>query len=520
MATYTSRLSAQARAQHVPLGQALREYAGSANRDKLLSLLLPVQRAARTLRLAEADGRCRGDLPSPALGARPTRRACCTACPTLERAGVVVRMPATWRASRPARPQVTATVGSRAPSAVGLDGLLDFRMDVMLDGEPLTEAEVAALLAGTEDLVLLRGQWVEVDRERMGRTMEQFQAAEALAARDGLSFAEAMRLLAGAAVTATTRPRPTRIGRASIAGPWLEQTLRALRAPDGDGRRSRSGAARDAAPLPEGRRRNGCTCWRGSASAPAWPTTWASARRSRCCRCCWWKRPVPQRCRPSLLVAPASLLGNWAAEIEKFAPSLKAVIVHPSAMPADQVKALHRPTGGGARSGDHQLWLAAAHPGARRDRLAVRHPGRGAGDQESERPPDQGGKGAEGQGAHRADRHAGREPPGRPVVDLRFLESGPAGQRQAVRALCQGPGRADAQSLRSAARAGAALHPAPDEDRQVDHRRSARQDGDQGAVRAVAAGRRRLYGQAVEDLAEEPRRTPTASSARASCWRC
>jgi hypothetical protein len=45
-ATYTTRLSAQAKAQHVPLGQALREYAGAANRDKLLSLLPPVQRAA------------------------------------------------------------------------------------------------------------------------------------------------------------------------------------------------------------------------------------------------------------------------------------------------------------------------------------------------------------------------------------------------------------------------------------------------------------------------------------------
>ena len=33
----------------------MREYAGAANRDKLLSLLLPVQRAAETLRLAEAD---------------------------------------------------------------------------------------------------------------------------------------------------------------------------------------------------------------------------------------------------------------------------------------------------------------------------------------------------------------------------------------------------------------------------------------------------------------------------------
>lgn len=46
LATYTTRLAANARAQHVPLGQALHDYAGAANRDRLLSLLMPVQRAA------------------------------------------------------------------------------------------------------------------------------------------------------------------------------------------------------------------------------------------------------------------------------------------------------------------------------------------------------------------------------------------------------------------------------------------------------------------------------------------
>ena len=48
LATYTTRLSAHAKAQHLPLGQALREYAGAANKDRLLSLLLPVQRAAES----------------------------------------------------------------------------------------------------------------------------------------------------------------------------------------------------------------------------------------------------------------------------------------------------------------------------------------------------------------------------------------------------------------------------------------------------------------------------------------
>jgi hypothetical protein len=46
LATYTTQLSSQARAQHLPLGRALSEYAGAANKPRLLSLLLPVQRAA------------------------------------------------------------------------------------------------------------------------------------------------------------------------------------------------------------------------------------------------------------------------------------------------------------------------------------------------------------------------------------------------------------------------------------------------------------------------------------------
>src|SRR3954470_6886331 len=46
LATYTTHLSSQARAQHLPLGRALSEYAGAANKPRLLSLLLPVQRAA------------------------------------------------------------------------------------------------------------------------------------------------------------------------------------------------------------------------------------------------------------------------------------------------------------------------------------------------------------------------------------------------------------------------------------------------------------------------------------------
>ena len=58
--------------------------------------------------------------------------------------------------------------------------------------------------------------------------------------------------------------------------------------------------------------------------------------------------------QPSLLVAPASLLANWAAEIDRFAPSLKALVAHPSAMPASELKTL-----GPERLGDVDLVITS-----------------------------------------------------------------------------------------------------------------------------------------------------------------
>jgi len=340
MATYTTRLSAQAKAQHVPLGQALREYAGAANRDKLLSLLLPVQRAAEHcdwLRPMIDAGEIFHPLRwGPGEAARFLR-----SLPELESAGVIVRMPATWRSNRPARPQVTATVGSRTPSALGLDGVLDFRMGVMLDGAPLTDAEIATLLSGTDDLVLLRGQWVEVDRARFERTMEQFRAAEELAARDGLSFAEAMRMLAGAAVTRDDKAVPDADWSQVAAGPWLAQMLQELRASNGAGVDPGPGLHGTLRPY----QRTG-TQWlhllSGLGLGACLADDMGLGKTIQVLALLLVEKARGAQGdtarRPSLLVAPASLLGNWAAEVEKFAPGLDAVIVHPSAMPAERIR--------------------------------------------------------------------------------------------------------------------------------------------------------------------------------------
>ena len=340
LATYTTRLSAEAKAQHLPLGKALQEYAGARNRERLLSLLMPVQRAAENCPWLKAMVDA-GDVFHPLRWSAQQALQFLKDVPALENAGVVVRMPASWRMNRPARPQVKATVGGNAPSQLGTDALLDFRMEVTLDGESLSAAEIKRLLAHSDGLALIRGKWVEVDHERLNRTLEQFEAIERRAATDGLSFGEAMRMLAGAGIAGDGAAGQEDVDWSqTVAGPWLAETLAALRRPDGLSR------------VDPGRFLHG-TLRPYQQAGVQWLYLLTQLRLGACLAddmglgktiqvlslLLVLKNEARENRKPCLLVAPASLLANWAAEIARFAPSLKTVVVHPSAEPAEKLKA-------------------------------------------------------------------------------------------------------------------------------------------------------------------------------------
>jgi hypothetical protein len=347
LATYTTRLSAQAKAQHLPLGKALQEYSGARNRERLLSLLMPVQRAGEQcawLKTMVDSGEIFHPLRwSPQQALRLLKDA-----PALESAGVVVRMPANWSMNRPARPQVKATIGGNAPAQLGVDALLDFQMEVTLDGEVLSTAEIKNLLAQSEGLAFIRGKWVEIDRERLNRTLEQFNTIERRAADDGLSFGEAMRLLTGARIagdSATGLPIEADWSQV-VAGPWLAQTLTELRQPDGSLRvnpaRSLQGTLR---PYQQtGVQWLHLLAMLGLGACLADDMGLGKTIQVLSLLLVQKERAIGER-KPSLLLAPASLLANWAAEIARFAPSLKALVVHPSAMPAEKLKSDQARTG-------------------------------------------------------------------------------------------------------------------------------------------------------------------------------
>ena len=96
LATYTTRLSAAAKAQHLPLGKALQEYSGAKNRERLLSLLMPVQRATEHCPWLKTMVDA-GEIFHPLRWSPQQAVQFLKDVPALESAGVVVRMPASWR---------------------------------------------------------------------------------------------------------------------------------------------------------------------------------------------------------------------------------------------------------------------------------------------------------------------------------------------------------------------------------------------------------------------------------------
>ena len=143
-----------------------------------------------------------------------------------------------------------------------------------------------------------------------------------------------MRMLAGAAVDDAVSDVAVADWSRVTAGPWLAETLQRLRSPDGAGAdpdpalhgtlRPYQRAGVQWLHLLSGLGLGACLADDMGLGKTIQVLALLLAQRSGAAR-------------PSLLVAPASLLANWVAEVEKFAPDLKAAIVHPSAMTAEQI---------------------------------------------------------------------------------------------------------------------------------------------------------------------------------------
>ncbi len=341
MATYAAGISAAGKMRRLPLGNALKDYAGRLQKPELIKLLTPLHNAAKRSDLIR-DLVDTGDIFHPLAWTPAEAYAFLSEIPLYEESGLLAQLPNWWK--RRVRPQVSVNLDAGRGGAVGKDSLLKFDISVVLGEEGLSAEEIEQLLHSSENLIQLCGEWVEVDREKLQQALDHWKQVARHAGEDGISFIDGMRLLAGA----STDLRATDGGddvdedrawhRIEATGA-LREKLAALRAPGGI-----SGTAPAALRATLRGYQLAGVNWLWLCSQLGVGSCLADdmglGKTIQVLAALLRHREAEPDAKPALLIVPASLIGNWKAEAARFAPSLRLAIAHPSETPRAELEAM------------------------------------------------------------------------------------------------------------------------------------------------------------------------------------
>lgn len=313
LATYATK-GEDGKVKHVPLKYALTEYGN--DRQKLLELLSCLNKAAEVSDLI-AGFMQSGELFHPLRLTADEAYTFLKQIEVIEATGILCRIPNWWRKKAMAV-DLAISLGEEKPSMLGFDTLIHLQPKLIVDGVVLTESDIRKLLAQTEGLALLKGKWVEVDHERLKKLLEQMERGE-----EDITLMEALRLEMGTAGSDKTAD----VGALVTNGKWLSCLLQNLRNP-GKIRKAAVPKTMHATLRPY--QQNGYT-WLNYMDRLGFGACLADdmglGKTVQVLAYLEKLRKTKKGARV-LLIVPASLLGNWQKEAEKFVPSMDYRILH------------------------------------------------------------------------------------------------------------------------------------------------------------------------------------------------
>jgi SNF2 family DNA or RNA helicase len=246
-----------------------------------------------------------------------------TAAPLLDEAGFGVLLPSWWDQRRKlglalsAYTPVDGLVGKK--SRFGRDQLVQFRWELAVGDDTLTEDEIAALAETKAPLIRLRGQWVAVDSEQLRRGLE-------FLAREPTGQATAAEILALAARHPGDADTPLEVTAVRADG-WLGdllsggavESLQPVEPPPGFTATLRPYQQRGLSWLAFLSSLGLGSCLADDMGLGK--TVQLLAMESL-------QRHQDPNIGPTLLLCPMSLVGNWQREAARFAPALRVYAHH------------------------------------------------------------------------------------------------------------------------------------------------------------------------------------------------
>ncbi len=312
LATYATK-GADGKIKHVPLKYALTEY--QKERGKLLTLLACLNRAAEISELISGfmDS---GELFHPLRLTSEEAYTFLKQIEEIENTGILCRIPNWWK-KKAATVSMAVSMGDEKSSMLGFDALISMRPKLMVDGMELTEEDIRLLLAQTEGLALLKGKWIEVDHARLKQLLSDMEGKE-----KEITLMEALRLEMG-----TESEKETDVGPLITNGKWLSSLLANLRKPEKIRKTAVPGTVQ-AALRPY--QKNGYA-WLNYMDNLGFGACLADDMGlGKTLQVLTYLERLRKQEKDArvLLVVPASLLGNWKKEAEKFVPDMDLAVLH------------------------------------------------------------------------------------------------------------------------------------------------------------------------------------------------
>ncbi|GHU56318.1 hypothetical protein AGMMS49975_19400 [Clostridia bacterium] len=312
MATYST--GTKGKAVHVPLKRALEEYEGDQN--SLIQLLSTVTRATeKSGFIAELSDN--GELFHPLKFEPNDAFTFLREVPLYEECGIICRIPDFWK--RKQRSRLSLKLGSKEPSAFGLQELVAFTPEIYLGDTEITHEELNALLSQDEGLAFLKGKWVEVDNAKLEQLLSALDKFENTGE---VSLAEAIQMQAGLKPIVDSEETDE---YEITQGEWLNSFISKMAEPK----------QLKAVTVPKSFKadlrhyqQTGLN-WLHFMTQVGFGALLADDMGlGKTVQILALLEKLRKNNTKTLLVVPASLLINWSKETAKFAPSLKLQIIH------------------------------------------------------------------------------------------------------------------------------------------------------------------------------------------------
>lgn len=324
MATYTTKAVKNKRAIHTPLKNALSEFNG--DEKKLISLISTVIKASdKSLFISELLES--GELFYPLKLTAEEAYTVLKEIPIYEEAGIMCRVPDWWRRKSNSI-GLSVKVGEKEPSNVGLSAILDFSPSIYLGDEIITECELKEFLKMAEGLVKYKGKWVEINKNKLDDVLKVFEKVKDLSNDKDLSLGDAMRLELNMNKLLDMPDCEFEISVSN--GQWLRKLRETMLHPDTN---EEAGTVPSFHAKLRDYQEKGYH-WLNRMSQFGFGACLADdmglGKTVQMIAFLEYHR-VNKEGR-ALLILPASLIGNWQKEIEKFAPQMPYQILHKSVL--------------------------------------------------------------------------------------------------------------------------------------------------------------------------------------------